>query len=125
MKLALGSSDRISEKKPDNKPTGTLGRPSWAVFVTVLIYLAIQLTVLIVGLILIATHHNSNYSINDSAPAEFVAIVIAESLTIYLVLNILRRRRLTPSFIGLGRKPVISDFWKGLLAFGAFFLIFF
>jgi membrane protease YdiL (CAAX protease family) len=125
MSNASSSGEPAPVKKPDLHNKAELGSPLRALAVTVLIYLAIQLVLLVFSIILITAHHDTSYSLNDSAPAEFVAILAAEALTIYLVLRILKKRRLPLSVIGLGRRPAISDFWKGILAFAVFFFVFF
>jgi len=123
------SSGKAPEKKSENKPPrlylANFGTPARALSVTVLIYLAIQLVLLAVTIVLIAIHHDTNYSLDNSASAEFVAILLAEALTVGFILNILKKRHLSLSAIGLGRRPAIKDAWKGILASVVFFVAFY
>src|SRR5438105_2423614 len=125
MKSALALSDRTPGKKFTRKYEADLGSPLRALSVTILIYLAIQVVLLAVTIVFITVHHDKNYSLDKSAPAEFLVILVAEALTVFFILNILKKRRLSLASIGLGRRPALRDFWKGLLAFAIFFFAFF
>lgn len=59
----------------------------------------------------------------ESAAAQFIFILLAEAMAVYLVFWVLRRRGLKFESIGLGRSPLRSDLVSGFLAFLIFYVI--
>jgi membrane protease YdiL (CAAX protease family) len=90
------------------------------------IFLVTQiLAVIIVEVVLGVIHHNVNgeAGIDQSAPAQFFYILLAEGGAIWLVLKTCSAFGLSCAKIGLGRRPVSKDLIRGLLGFAIFFAI--
>ncbi len=99
-----------------------LGSPLRIISNTLLIFLVSQvIAVFIVGLGLGIIHPHVAPNITDSVSAQFVYILIAEGLAVAFTLNIVRRRGLNFSVIGLGRRPVQSDLVKAAVGFAIFY----
>lgn len=114
----------ISRLKAKSKPADNLGSSSRVVFNTLIIFFLTQfLAAFLVTLaaVFIKSGTNISSALDDSIFAQFCYVLVAESLAIWLVLRLLRRRTLPLSFIGLGRKPVINDAYKAVLGFAAFY----
>lgn len=115
------------EKSTDpQKPVGhkNLGGPLRVIVTTIAIFLISQLiAAFIAELGLGMVHPHASVNLSDSAAAQFFYILIAEALSIWLVLAVLKRRRLNWSFIGLGRRPVWGDLWRAALGFVAFYAL--
>jgi membrane protease YdiL (CAAX protease family) len=111
---------------PKKKLAGDFGTP-WRVIATALgIFLATQLiAALIVESALVIMHSGvkPSGSIDESAPAQFFYILLAEGGAVWLVIRILKMRGLALGSIGMGRRPIAKDIIKGLLGFSAFFAI--
>jgi membrane protease YdiL (CAAX protease family) len=60
-------------------------------------------------------------SLDQSIGAQFVYVLIAEGLAAWLVFKLVRRRGLSLSFIGLGRRPTLNDLWKAAIGFIVFY----
>jgi membrane protease YdiL (CAAX protease family) len=119
-------SGRTPGKKPDKQKLKheNLGGPWRLVLTAVAIFLVSQvIAALIAELVLALAHQNSSTSLDNSIAAQFVYVLIAEGLAAWLVVKIVRRRGLNLGFIGLGRRPVISDLTKAFIGFGVFYLL--
>jgi membrane protease YdiL (CAAX protease family) len=114
------SSTQKSQNK--NKPASI-----WLIVgVTFGIFLVTQiLAVIIVEIILGIMHHDiaADRGIDQSAPAQFFYILLAEGGAIWLVLKALDISNLSLEKIGLGRRPVVKDLVRGMLGFATFFAI--
>jgi membrane protease YdiL (CAAX protease family) len=125
-------------KNPTNKPTlkwpkrkekvitGDFGGPWRVIGTTLLIFLVTQVIAAIIVESIMATLHTGvklSGTIEESAPAQFFYILLAEGGAVWLVLTIIKRQGLKLANIGLGRYPAALDVVKGLLGFGAFFAI--
>src|SRR4051812_169374 len=92
-----------------NKPSGDLGRPWLVVFNTLGIFIISQfLALLVVGIVLNLVHPDASLDsfLSKSAPVQFFYVALAESLSIGLVVLLVKKtRRLSLAFIGLGRRP--------------------
>lgn len=118
---------KLSKRKSttSSKLTGDFGSPTRVVLTTIIIFLLSQLVaVFIVELVASAAHHGTNQAslLDNSAPAQFFYILIAEGGAIWLTLNVVKHRGLKLAQIGLGRAPKWSDVAKGLLGFGVFLI---
>ena len=127
--MSKGSSkkgDRGKGLGDSEVPKDGFGAP-WRVIVNVLVififsqFVAIFLVELFLGLLHSGTNLGSD--LDNSAPAQFFYILIAESLAVYLVLSIVKRRKLGLAAIGLGRRPAWRDLKKAGLGFLAFYVI--
>lgn len=105
-----------------HKPKG-FGSPTRVILSAFLIFLLSQIAAgILVGIFLSFRGINSlNYDINGSSAAQFFYILIAEGLSVWLVLYVIKRRSLSLGAIGLGRKPVRSDIVRAVLGFIAFY----
>ncbi len=59
---------------------------------------------------------------SNSVLAQFAFVALAESLAVWLVWLFLKRYKLPLRTIGL-RRPKKNDMWRGLLGFGAFYIL--
>ena len=119
---------RVTRGKKSNsgpaEPAKNLGGPTRLITTTLLIFLASQIVAAFIAeLGLSIIHPNSHQSLDNSVAAETVYILIAEGLAAWLVLRIVKRRSLSLSVIGLGRKPIRNDLIKAALGFGAFYAL--
>jgi membrane protease YdiL (CAAX protease family) len=113
----------LRSKKINN---GNFGSPLRIVLYTLLIFIISQLiAAFVVGAGLNIIHDSASLSnaLENSAPAQFFYILLAEGLAILLVLWVIRGRGLPLAAIGLGRRPNKRDLKRGLGGFGAFFLL--
>lgn len=105
-----------------SEPSKDLGSPAWVIgYVLVIFVLSQFVAALIVQSAAALITHSDAVSLDNSVPAQFVYVLLAEGLSIALVLYALRLRRLPPSTIGLGRRPNPSDLRRGLVGFGIFY----
>jgi membrane protease YdiL (CAAX protease family) len=121
-KVILHSRTRgISKTQQFPRNFGTV----WRVILNVLVIFIISqlIAVFIVEFFLGFLHSSTNLTndLNNSAPAQFFYLLIAEGLTVAFVLSIIRRRGLKLIAIGLGRKPAWRDLRRGLIGFAAFY----
>jgi membrane protease YdiL (CAAX protease family) len=115
-----------SGRTPKILPTkrATFGSP-WRIILNVLLIFVVSqvVAVFFVELFLSLLHPHANLSnlLDQSAPAQFSYILIAESLAVALVLFVIRRRGLELNAIGLGRKPTWRDLKKAAIGFAVFY----
>lgn len=120
-----GSSHFIQlQRTGESKGRKDLGSPPRLVLNTLAIFIISQfLAAFLVGSTAALLNANSaQLNFADQPPVfQFCYILIAEGLAIGLVYRIIKKRGLTLSFIGLGRRPVWSDLWNGMAGFAVFF----
>ena len=104
--------------------TGFLGSPARVIATAIAIFLASQFAVLFLGYIVGGLTHRSLDKLNNQDWFLTLSILISELFVIALVVKTLRGRRLSLSTIGLGRRPAVSDIWKGILTWVAFMAVF-
>jgi membrane protease YdiL (CAAX protease family) len=113
--------------KVQNKSNTSKKPKIWLIIgITLGIFLVTQiLAAFVVEIGLAIIHHGVNNagSLEDSAPAQFFYILLAEGGAAWLVLKFLKVSDLSVKKIGLGRRPKGTDIVKGLLGFAAFFVI--
>jgi membrane protease YdiL (CAAX protease family) len=112
---------RLNTKLPK-----TFGSPTRVIATCVAKFLFSQVIAeALVGLILTATNSSTGgaASLLESAPAQFFYVLLAELGAVLFVFYVLKRRGLSLSKIGLGRRPQVKDVGKALLGFGIFFLL--
>jgi membrane protease YdiL (CAAX protease family) len=115
---------RVERKAQPTKPAKNLGHPLTVITFTLFIFLVSQLVAAVVAEIAIGvTHPRTSVSLDDSAFGQFAYILMAEGIAAYLVVWLVRRRGLSLSTIGLGRRPSANDFIKGLGGFVVFFVV--
>ena len=118
----------MSNDSSESQPK-TLGHPLSVILVTVGIFLVSQIVATIIVLIGLGIVHQGQSAeaisnlLNDSNAAQFFLILIAEALAAASVIFLVRRRHLSLSKIGLGRRPSGGDLWRGLVGFGLFWLL--
>lgn len=106
----------------DGEPANNFGGPLRLIATTLLIFLLSQIiAAFIVELALAVIHPHSHMSLDDSITGQFFYILFAEGLAVCLVYYVIRRRGLSLTDIGLGRRPVRSDLIKAAVGFGAFY----
>jgi membrane protease YdiL (CAAX protease family) len=114
------------EKKSSKKLVGNFGSPWRVIGTTLLIFIVSQvLAAFLVEVVLGIAHSgtNPNGSLDQSAPAQFFYVGLAEGGAIWLVLKVVKNRGLKLANIGLSRRPAGMDIVKGLLGFAAFFAL--
>jgi membrane protease YdiL (CAAX protease family) len=113
-------------RKNLNKESGFLTRPSFIILSTFAIFLISQIIAVIFVAIIDSILHpgiKAGNFVENSAPAQFFYILLAEGLAVWFVTLMLKWRGATLSAIGLGRRPALKDVIKGLLGFAAFFAL--
>jgi membrane protease YdiL (CAAX protease family) len=118
--------NRLNSTRAAKTPPKGFGRPWKVIGTTVLIFLSSQIVAAVIleaFMALFRNGYNPNGSIEQSAPAQFFYILIAELGAAWLVLKIIKRHDLKLEQIGLGRRPRGKDILKGLLGFAGFFLL--
>lgn len=94
------------------------------IFRTVLIFIASQAAgFFIVDIIYGLVRPGSGPDLNNSISGQFFYILVAEGLAAGLVIWLVRRQGFSLSVIGLGRRPKVSDVWRGALGFAAFYAL--
>jgi membrane protease YdiL (CAAX protease family) len=112
------------EKSKSKIPVGNFGGPWRVVGTTLLIFLVSQLVAAFIvelGLGIIHSGTNPLGSLDQSAPAQFFYVGLAEGGAAWLVFKVIKKRGLSLAHIGLGRFPKGKDIVKGLLGFAIFF----
>lgn len=99
------------------------GHPGLVILTVLFIFISSQVIAAIVTQALLSIFGIQVEDIFSSAAAQFMFILIAEVLAVWLVFWILSRRGLNAASIGLGRRPVWSDLSKGIGAFVIFYII--
>jgi membrane protease YdiL (CAAX protease family) len=109
-----------------NKDNKFLTRPLFIVFSTIAVFFISQILAFIFAALIESIIHPGTKPedlVQDSAPAQFIYILVAESLAIWCVVLMLKLRKVGLGKIGLGRKPIGKDIIRGILGFAAFFAI--
>jgi membrane protease YdiL (CAAX protease family) len=123
---ATAKSGFLRRKK--REPAGNFG-PALLVFATtILIFIISQLiAAFIIELVSAVLHHGSapggDTYLSISATADFFYVLLAETLSIWLVFKVVKARGLKLGAIGLGRRPKWNDLIKALLGFGVFYAL--
>lgn len=111
-----------ADSGPPPKNKKDLGGPLSVIVYTVLIFLFSQfIAAFIAELGLAIFHPNHNPGLDNSIGGQFVYILLAEGLAAYITILIVKRRRLSLSVIGLGRRPVLKDVGRAFLGFVVFY----
>ncbi|PJE65624.1 hypothetical protein COU91_00735 [Candidatus Saccharibacteria bacterium CG10_big_fil_rev_8_21_14_0_10_47_8] len=112
------------QKSPPKLPKN-FGGPVKVITTTLLIFIISQLVAaFLIGIAISVAHPGSSADVfSGSTPTEFFYVLVAEALAVGMVWLALRGRGLGLASIGLGRKPGWKDLKKGLLGFGAFYVI--
>jgi membrane protease YdiL (CAAX protease family) len=111
-------------KTKDKQVAKDLGSPARVIVNTLLIFLLSQvLAAFLAEIILGITHPHTSINLNDSIPGQFGYILVAEFLAAYAVIFLVRRRGLSLSSIGLGRRPNGNDVLKAVIGFVAFYVV--
>jgi membrane protease YdiL (CAAX protease family) len=95
--------------------------PRIVVNVLVIFVVSQVIAILIVELMLGVLGKSSN--IDNSLAAQFFYVLLAEGLALAAVVWLVKRRRLSFSTIGLGRKPKLADLMPALIGFVSFYLL--
>ncbi len=110
---------RIIRRRQKTLPR-TFGGPGRIITTALAVFVASQfVAALLAEIFLNLTHSGTN--LNNSVPANFLSILLAEGLAAGLVLKIIKTRGLGLSAIGLGRRPRWTDLGRALLAFVVFY----
>lgn len=102
-----------------------LGSPVWVIAKVVSVFLFSQIAAsLLVVMILSIMHPGKDPAglLDGSIPGQFFFVLMAEGLAAGLTIFAVRQRRLPLKFIGLGRRPKLSDLGWGLVGVVAFYL---
>jgi membrane protease YdiL (CAAX protease family) len=102
-----------------------LGSPAWIISITLIIFLASQVLIapIIVGLAHLVFNPHGKLDLDNSIPAQSLFILAAEGSAVWLTFKMVKRRKLGPAAIGLGRRPGRQDIWPAVLGFGLFYLL--
>lgn len=119
--LAQKSNKKLFRRHPSSVKKANFG-PAWLVLLNVLlIFIVSQLIAVFFVELLIHLTGSSKSALDNSPPFQFIYVFLAEGLAVSFVFYLLRVRNLKLSSIGLGRKPEVRDFNRGLAGFGAFY----
>lgn len=114
--------EEAAERPAGHKPG--LGRPLKVILQTVLIFFASQAAgFFLVDIIYGLVRPGASPDLNNSVTGQFFYILIAEGLAAWLAIFLVRKRGLKLSVIGLGRRPVAKDLWKGAMGFVIFYAL--
>ena len=117
----------ITPKAVNHKDTPRgFGSLSLVVFNTVVIFILSQFIAAFVVMALASVFHGNSASasvLDDSIAAQFFYVLIAESLSVWLVLKLIQRRGLKLLAIGLGRKPTWGDATKAVVGFLVYYAL--
>jgi uncharacterized protein len=105
------------------RPAPGFGHPARIILTLLLIFVSSQIAAALItqgGLSLAGKNIDDIF---ESAAAQFVFILIAEAIAVYLVFWVLRRRGIGLRSIGLGRVPGWKDLLSGFSAFVIFYII--
>jgi len=98
--------------------------PPWRVILNVLlIFVLSQAIALFLVEFVAVMFHAQPDNLDSSNIEQFFYVLIAEGLAAYSVVYIVRRRKLSFSSVGLGRKPIWRDLFKAGLGFLAYYLL--
>lgn len=116
-------SNDSSRNSKAEKPN--LGSPFRVIITTLVIFFLSQLIALFFVELGYAALHPHSKSVVDitsgSVAGQFAYVLIAESLAALLAIAIVKRRHLSLSSIGLGRRPTINDLLQASVGFAIFF----
>ncbi len=118
--IKTGSQTRqtINHKPQTKKFTG----PVWTVVAVVAIFLLSQvIAAALAGILFGISSSNAVAALSESPFEQFIYILIAEGLAVWLVVKLLKIQKLKLAAIGLGRRPKWSDLSKALIGFGIFY----
>ena len=112
-------------RPPESNPTAkNMGGPARLIFTTLAIFFVSQLVaVLAIEIGFSIFSPDSSSTIDNSIVSQFLYILIAEALAIWLVFLALKRRGIRAAFIGLGRRPRLTDLGQAAIAFMIFLAI--
>jgi membrane protease YdiL (CAAX protease family) len=113
-------------RKKLNKESTFLTSPVFIIFSTLAIFFISQVIAVICVALADSILHpgiKAGNIVEDSAPAQFFYILLAEGLAVWFVKVALKWRGAGFGAIGLGRRPALKDVIKGILGFAAFFAI--
>jgi membrane protease YdiL (CAAX protease family) len=116
----------IKTPNKSSRETSFLTHPLFIVFSTIAVFFITQVLAYIFAAIIESIIHpgaKTDTLIENSAPAQFIYILLAEGSAIWCIVLILRSRGASLRSIGLGRRPIAKDIIKGILGFAAFFVI--
>ena len=114
----------LSDRTPGKKPSNDLGGPLRVIASAILIFLISQIIAVFIAQLAISVFNpHSHASLDNSIPGQFTYILIAEALAAYFAIKLVQRKGLSLSFIGLGRRPKLSDLAKAGIGFAAFWAV--
>lgn len=121
-----------SEQKPknhkrklrfSNPKVAGFGHPVLIILTLLLIFISSQILAVIFTQASLSLFGKNIEDIFDSASAQFIYIFMAQLIAIWLVLWVIKRRKLGLASIGLGRRPRWGDLGTGIGAFVIFYII--
>lgn len=117
------STEAKNPPKPISAPN--LGQPAGLVVKTVAVFVISQfIAVLLVELAVAILYRGRSQDVfNSSITAQFFFVLIAESLAVWLVWFLLKRRKLSLAAIGFSRRPKKSDLAWAAKGYAAAFLL--
>lgn len=116
----------VSRLRINTKPADNLGSPARVIFNTLAIFFLTQFIaafIVISASSLVKPGQAASTVLDYSIFAQFCYVLAAELLAVWIVIRLLRRRVLAPSFIGLGRKPAWKDVSRALAGFLGFYAL--
>lgn len=114
------------DKHHEDKQPKNFGGPTRVIVTAFAVFIISQLlAVLLIGAGLSLSNQGSNLSaiLEKNATVQFIYVLLAEAMTIGLIMLVLKKRGLAAKAIGLGRRPQWQDLFKALLAIVAFYVI--
>ncbi len=113
---------KLAELKKQNN-TEPLGKVWLVVLNVLLIFIFSQVLAAFLVQLFIHLLGQPSSTFDNSALAQFIYVLIAEGMAAGAVLLILKRRKLKPATIALGRRPMWSDIPKALIGFFVFYVL--
>jgi uncharacterized protein len=122
--MRLGFSSRTLSLRGVPSKAKNLGQPRLIVFNTIAIFVVSQvIAVFAVGLIYNLIRPARHLNLDSSIAAQFFYILLAEGLAAWLVIKLVRQRRLNLGVIGLGRRLNKNDLIQAIVGFLAFYAL--
>jgi membrane protease YdiL (CAAX protease family) len=114
-------------EKPAKKADKPRFGPASAIFVTLGAYFGSQILVgILVGAFITLTNRSADDAERiffDTTGGRFAFFCLVQVVSISLVLWFMKKRRISLSFIGLGRLPKLSDAGYAFITFGIYFVL--
>ncbi|HET7827340.1 MAG TPA: type II CAAX endopeptidase family protein [Candidatus Saccharimonadales bacterium] len=111
-------------KSPVGPAPVSFGSPTRVIGTTLAVFLASQFAVLVITWLAAGVSGQNINHLYNLDWYQTLVILLSELFAIGLIIRVVRSRRLSLASIGLGRRPMLADFGKGILGWLAFLAVF-